>query len=146
MKAIILVFSLCILASNLEAKTSPCKNTIQLGKYRQGGILYKAENIHGSRGATLIIQDIFHWDGPKKKKIYDSKCKKIIGSLGLWALDWPYGERYYTRTGGSRDSGDSLAAKAYGAARSPGGIIIIDKTLSVRVKDFRKEEGFVRNP
>jgi len=123
-----------------------CKNTVDLGKFRQGGILYKPDNVHGGRGAPLIIQNFKYWYGGRSKKIYDSKCRKVIGRFGFWSLGFPYGERYYSRyIRGSWDSGASLARKAYRATRKRGGIVVINKRFSVRVKDFRFREGFVRS-
>ena len=127
-------------------KSLPCQNTIVLGKFKDGGILYKPENVHGGRGASFLLQNYKYWFGPTKKKIYDYNCKKLLGSVGLYSLGYAYGERYYARTGGSGDSGDSLYKKAMKAARKPGGIIVVDRHFSIRIKDFRKREGFVRDP
>lgn len=129
------------------AVPTKCKKVTQLSKFRQGGILYKPENEHGGRGASFLVQNFRYWYGPKKKKIYDSNCKKVIGRVVFWSLGFPYGERYYSRlVGGSWDSGASLAKKARAATRKRGGIIIVNSSLSVAIADFRKREGFVRNP
>lgn len=125
-----------------------CRNRkiIDLQKFGEGGILYKSDNEHGGRGATLIIQNFKYWYGGKQKKIYDSNCNKLIGAFGWWNLGFPYGERYYSRyIRGSWDSGASLALKAYRATRKRGGIVIISRRYAVRVKDFRYRDGFVRS-
>ncbi|NMC62161.1 MAG: hypothetical protein GYA55_03240, partial [SAR324 cluster bacterium] len=125
---------------------SRCKNTVQLGKFRDGGILYKPENVHGGRGVTFLVQNFKYWFGPKKKNIYDINCKKRIGSVVMWSRGYAYGERYYSRPYGSRDNGASLARKARNISGRPGGIVIVNREFSVRIKDFRKREGFVRAP
>ena len=146
-----LIFSVHFLgASNVAAQTvtdTKCKNTVQLADFRGGGILYKPENEHGSRGATFLVQHYKYWFGPKPKKIYDSKCQKVIGKFALWARGYAYGERYYSKmVGGSGDTGTSLYRKAKKATRSSGGIVVVNKDFSVRIKDFRVREGFVRAP
>ena len=125
---------------------SRCKNTVQLGKFRDGGILYKPENAHGGRGATFLVQNFKYWFGPRKKNIYDMNCKKRIGSVVMWSRGYAYGERYYSRPYGSRDNGTSLARKAKNISGRPGGIVIVNREFSVRIKDFREREGFVRSP
>ena len=132
-------------ASSAVAPKTECKNTVPLKTFRGGGILYKPENVHGGRGATLIIQNFKYWYGSKVKKIYDAKCKKVIGKVSFWSLGYPYGERYYSKMGGgSRDNGSSLALKARRASRRSGGIIVINRRFSVSIKDFKVREGFVR--
>ncbi len=122
------------------------RKIIELAKFKEGGILYKPDNVHGGRGATLIIQNFKYWYGGKKKRIFDSKCSKVIGAFGWWNLGFPYGERYYSRyVRGSWDSGASLARKAYRATRKRGGLVIISRKFAIRVKNFRYRDGFVRS-
>lgn len=125
---------------------SRCRNLVRLKKFRDGGILYKPINVHGARGATLIVQNFKYWYGSRKKNVYDVNCKKRIGVLGFWSRGWPYGERYYGKPYGSGDSGQSLARKAKKAAGSSGGIIIITRRFGVRINNFAEREGFVRSP
>ena len=72
-----------------------------------GGVLYKPENIHGGRGPTFVVQNTAERTGKQVIEVRDARCN-VVGSFGLYATDYPYGARYYTRTGGSGFDPDTL--------------------------------------
>lgn len=72
-----------------------------------GGVLYKAENVHGSRGPTFLVQNPTERTGKQVIEIRNARCEPIA-TLGLFATDQPYGARYYSLTGGSGHDAESL--------------------------------------
>ncbi len=77
-----------------------------------GGVLYKPINEHGGRGPSFLVQNTQERTGKRSLQIRSADCK-VIGRLGLWAVDFPYGARYYSKVkGGSSDNHISLWRKA----------------------------------
>ena len=83
-----------------------CKNIVSINSIPGGGVLYKSENIHGGRGPTFLVQNVAERTNKKVIEIRDARCQ-LVGAFGLYATDYPYGSRYYSRTGGTGfDPGD----------------------------------------
>ncbi len=76
-----------------------------------GGVLYKSENIHGGRGPSFLVQNPSERTGKQVIEIRNARCE-VIGALGLFATDQPYGARYYSRSGGSGHDGIDLLNEA----------------------------------
>jgi len=106
-----------------------------------GGVLYKAENIHGGRGPTFLVQNAAERTNKEVIEIRNARCE-VIGSFGLYATDQPYGSRYYTRTGGSGASDDDLLALA--SAVGSTNILVEGNGYWVRVVTPKAREGSVR--
>lgn len=77
----------------------------------EGGVLYKSENIHGGRGPTFLVQKVSERTNKTRLEIRNARCE-VIGAVGLFATDQPYGSRYYSRTGGSGHDGIDLLNEA----------------------------------
>jgi len=74
----------------------------------EGGVLYKSENIHGGRGPSFLVQKVSERTNKQTVEVRNARCE-VIGALGLFATDRPYGSRYYSRSGGSgQDAVDFL--------------------------------------
>lgn len=83
-----------------------CKNIVSINSIPGGGVLYKSENIHGGRGPTFLVQNVSERTNKEVIEIRDARCQ-LVGAFGLYATDYPYGSRYYSRTGGTGfDPGD----------------------------------------
>jgi hypothetical protein len=106
-------------------------------------VLYKSENIHGGRGPTFLVQNPSERTGKRSILIKDMQCR-TISSFGLWAVDWPYGARYYEGVaGGSRHSATAL----YNLARRAGSsaILVEGRNKWIKVNDPRMRQGNVHN-
>ena len=105
-------------------------------------VLYKSENIHGGRGPTFLVQNRAERTGKQVIEIRDARCH-VIGSFGLYATDYPYGARYYSRTGGSGASDQDLLARA----RAAGSTNILVEGVGgkwIRVKDPTLRDGTIQ--
>ncbi len=77
----------------------------------EGGVLYKSENIHGGRGPSFLVQKVSERTNKKTIEVRNARCE-VIGALGLFATDQPYGSRYYSRSGGTGQEGTEYLAIA----------------------------------
>ena len=111
MKFNLLFYLMVLLSPGLVlAETSKvCSQVVSIDSL--DGILYKPDNLHGGRGPTLLVQNPVEWTGKRKLVIRDLNCK-IISAFGLWQIDWPYGARYYERTGGGKHTATQLVKLA----------------------------------
>lgn len=73
---------------------------IKIGDVPGAHVLYKAENIHGGRGPSFLVQNVEQRTNKQVIEVRDARCR-VIGAFGLFATDYPFGARYYSRTGGS---------------------------------------------
>ena len=106
------------------------------------GIKYKPENLHGGRGPSWLVQNAYLRTGKKKIEIRDTKCK-LIGTFGLYATDYPYGARYYQKSGaGSKLSAQQLSTLAKKAG-SPSLLVEGPRAVWYIVKDPLQAEGTV---
>lgn len=105
------------------------------------GVLYKPSNLHGGRGPSFLVQNVAERTNKQVIEVRDAACN-LIGTLGLFATDQPYGSRYYSKSGGSGFEDDQL----YALARQVGSSNILIEGVNkwIRVKDPRAREGSVR--
>ena len=114
--AVLLAAPLFVSAESAVTKSlefdSVCKGKIvNIDSIPGGAVLYKSDNIHGGRGATFLVQNVSQRTGKEVLEVRNARCE-TIGALGLYATDFPYGARYYARTGGSGQSGADFLAQA----------------------------------
>ncbi len=106
------------------------------------GVLYKESNLHGGRGPTFLVQNSSEQTGKAKLLIKDMNCK-VISSFGLYAKDYPYGERFYEGVpGGAGHNADELYALARKAKSSA---ILVEGVNGkwIKVNDPRHRQGSV---
>lgn len=109
----------------------------------KGGVLYKPVNEHGGRGPSFLVQNTQERTGKRSLEIRSIDCK-VIGRLGLWAVDFPYGARYYSRVrGGSADTHISLWRKARRAGSEM--VLIEGKGRWLEVPNPKARAGGVNN-
>jgi hypothetical protein len=101
-------------SSSTSAPVS-CDNRVPIGQL--AGVLYKPENLHGSRGPTFLVQNVVERTNKKRIEIRDVLCRRI-SSFGLFSTDFPFGARYYQRSGGSGHTPQRLLALARRAGSS----------------------------
>ncbi len=105
------------------------------------GVLYKPDNLHGARGPTFLVQNAYERTKKKRIVIRDVNCK-IISQFGLYATDWPYGARYYQKSGGGKHS----ASQLYRLAKLAGSSNIFvegTKGRQIVITDPRKRQGTI---
>jgi len=103
------------------------------------GVLYKSENVHGGRGPTWLVKNVAERTHKKVIEIRNARCE-VIGSFGMFAEDGMYGDRYYTRTGGSGIDAEGLVREG----TKVGSYNILVEGVNgkwIRVKDPRNREG-----
>lgn len=122
---------------------TPCAGKVTpIGALAGGGVLYKAENVHGGRGPSFLVQNAQHRTNKQTLEIRDAYCRPIA-AIGLFRTDSPYGSRYYMRTGGTGQSDTELLA----LAQKAGSTNILIEGLNgswIRVRDPRNREGSVQ--
>lgn len=122
------------------ADTTPsCGTRVSISSL--SGVLYKTDNLHGGRGATMLFQNARERPGKRKLAVYDKNCK-ALGSFGLYKTDKPYGARYYTRTGGSGQSGSQFRSAALRSSGSPT-ILVEGRGKLIIVNDAGSRQGSV---
>ena len=94
-----------IAASQKTSNSGICQNVVSISDLP--GVLYKPINEHGGRGPTLIVKIKSERTGTKIRQIRDANCN-LIGTVGLASAEGPYGERYYSRSGGTNYSHTQL--------------------------------------
>ena len=134
-----IILSVGALGSIHPAYAEECTNIVSISNLR--GVLYKPENLHGARGPTLIVQNPIERTGKRRIQIRDLKCN-LISSLGLFSTDWPYGARYYSRSGGSKHTAKQLWTRARATSGSSG-ILIQGVNKWILIKNPLKREGEV---
>jgi len=115
-----------------------CANTVSISDLP--GILYKPINEHGGRGPTMIFQAGHRRTGKNKLVIRDANCN-VIASLGLASAQGPYGERFYSRSGGSGQSHTQLHALALQSAGSTNILIEGKGDLWIKIEDPENRQG-----
>lgn len=105
------------------------------------GVLYKPVNKHGARGPTFLVQNPIERTGKRRLQIRDVQCRRI-SSFGLFNTDFPFGARYYQRSGGSRHTPKQLLS----LAKKAGSTAILVEGVGgkwILVKNPRKREGII---
>ena len=74
-----------------------CSNVVSITKAR--GVLYKDSNLHGGRGLTALYQNPKEQTRTLRVELRTENGCRLIGTLGLFACDRPYGCRYYAAYG-----------------------------------------------
>jgi len=74
-----------------RAETLTCTSTVDVATLRN--VLYKNENVHGSRGRTFLDQDR-RLGGTSRLKVAGLNGN-VFSCFGLYACDRPFGCRYY---------------------------------------------------
>lgn len=103
------------------------------------GVLYKSENVHGGRGPTWLVKNTAERTHKKVIEIRNARCE-VIGSFGMFAENGMYGDRYYTKTGGSGIEADGLIAEG----NKVGSLNILVEGVDgkwIRVKNPTQREG-----
>ena len=129
---------------------TPCTTVEKLNTPHK---LFKADNVHGGRGITLIC-DLYVYKKDcrpcSSKKIYDSDGKQI-GKMGCYDPgNKPYGMRLYGGVpGGSYTSATKLLALARKSSTQSTNIFIDlstsqDKSYCLKVTNPTKREGAVK--
>lgn len=96
-------------AARLKSKaTATCTNVAALSTAH--GVLYKDSNLHGGRGLTALYQNPNERTGTRKIEIRTVNACSLIGTLGLYKCDSPYGCRYYAAYGSSPTKSKLVAA------------------------------------
>jgi len=122
-----------------QGASSPCGTVVSIDAVRW--VLYKPSNLHGGRGPTFLVQNPSERTGKNRLEIRDVNCK-VIAYFGLWAVDAPYGARYYQGIPrGSRFSAKKLAQAASRAGSSA--ILVQGKGKLIKIDDPRKRQGAV---
>jgi len=106
------------------------------------GVLYKPENLHGARGPTLLVQNAIERTKKRRIQIRDRNCK-LISTFGLFRTDYPYGARYYQKSGGSNHTARQLYQLSRKARGAGGGILVQGVDKWILIKDPRKREGII---
>lgn len=105
-------------------------------------VLYKPENVHGGRGPSFLVQNPAERTNKQSLEIRNARCE-VIGTIGLFRTDHPYGSRYYMRSGGTGQSDAELLAIAQQAGSSN---ILIEGVNGkwIRVKNPLLREGTIQ--
>ena len=131
-----------LLAGVTHASADDCSNVVSITSL--DGVLYKPDNLHGGRGPTLLVQNAGLRTGKRKIEIRDILCRKI-SSFGLYSTDWPYGARYYEKSGGGKHSATELRKLAKSAGST--NILVEGKKGSwILIQDPLVREGEVFSP
>ena len=94
--------------SHLRLGPTVCNGkVVPINSVPGSGVLYKSENIHGGRGPTFLVQNVSQRTNKQVIEVRNARCE-VVGTLGLFKTDQPYGSRYYSRTGGSGQDGQQL--------------------------------------
>lgn len=139
----LIVTLICISESvTMTAAAQDCSKRISIDSII--GVLYKSENLHGARGPTWLVQNPHYRTNKRKIQIRDIKCN-LISSFGLYATDFPYGARYYQKSGGSKHSAKQLKSLARRAGSSA---ILVEGTKGtwIVVNDPTKRQGTIFTP
>lgn len=143
--AILFCFSgaLSVSAQTIPFYQSPCSGkVVPIDAVPGGGVLYKAENIHGGRGPSFLVQNVSQRTNKQSLEIRDAYCRPIA-TIGLFRTDQPYGSRYYMRTGGTGQGADELL----NLTKPTGSTAILIEGVNgtwIRVKNPLNREGSVR--
>jgi hypothetical protein len=126
----------------LEGRSGRCRQIVDIDSLL--GVLYKPENLHGGRGPPFLVQNPTERTGKRRLEVRDLKCRKV-SSFGLFSTDFPYGARYYQRSGGN---GHSAAALRKLARRGGGTGILIEgiKGKWILVRDPTLRQGTIFDP
>lgn len=89
-----------------------CSRVVDISSLRN--VLYKPSNVHGGRGMTMLFQNKAEKTGKRKIQMRNCACTKTVGNFGLYADDYPYGERFYQQTGGSGNQVSEIIRKLGG--------------------------------
>lgn len=121
------------------ANDETCSNVVSIDSLRY--VLYKPSNLHGARGPTFLVQNPRERTGKRVIEVRDVNCKRI-GSFGLFATDFPFGARYYQRSGGSRLTAEQLLARArLGGSNA---ILVEGKNKWIRVNNPLNRQGTIK--
>lgn len=123
------------------SKTVCAGKVVPINSISGGGVLYKPSNLHGGRGPSFLVQNVAERTGKPRIEIRNARCE-VIGTLGLFATDQPYGARYYSKSGGSGLEDDQLLALARQVGSS--NILIEGVNKWIRVKNPTQRDGSVR--
>ena len=138
--AIFLSMLACVQAGSARAvDDATCANVVSIMDLK--GVLYKPENEHGDRGPTFLVQNPIERTGKRRIEVRDVRCRKI-SSFGLFSTDFPFGARYYQRSGGSRHTPKQLTT----LARKAGSTAILVEGVGgkwILVKNPRRREGII---
>lgn len=138
-KLALLIAAAVLLTAAAPASAADCSKRVPISKLF--GVLYKPENLHGARGPTFLVQNVIERTKKRKIEIRDIKCK-VISKFGLYATDYPYGARYYQKSGGGNHSDKQLYRMAKLAGSS---LILVEgaKGKWIEVPDPRKRAGTI---
>ena len=128
-----------VVADNTKVESvSPasCSKIVDISSLRN--VLYKSENLHGSRGMTILFQNPNERPGKKKLEMRNCSCNKKVGYFGLYATDYPYGARYYQQTGGSGNQLSTILGKLGGKC-----LLVEGKGKWIKVPDATKRSGSI---
>jgi hypothetical protein len=92
-------------SSAFAQSATDCSNQVSIMDLR--GVLYKPVNEHGGRGPSFLVQNPIERTGKKRLEIRDVNCK-LISRFGLYATDFPFGARYYEKSGGGKHDAKAL--------------------------------------
>lgn len=129
---------LVVTPSYSQTSTTICSTVVSINSL--DGVLYKPENLHGARGPTFLVQNPAERTNKKRLQVRDTNCK-LISTFGLFRTDFPYGARYYQKSGGSNHNARKLRQLA--KKSGTGGILIEGLKKWILVKDPTKREGVI---
>lgn len=138
--AVVVTNSARLAKALIVSKQETCSNVVSIDKLR--GVLYKESNLHGGRGPTFLVQNVNERTNKRKIEIRSVTCK-LIGSFGLFRTDFPYGSRYYQKTGGSNLNARQLLLKAL-VGGSSSAILVEGKGKWIRVDNPLRRQGNIR--
>ena len=108
-KYLVVVIGLAVLAASVSSagaehrrsharqKATNCSTVADISTAH--GVLYKDSNLHGGRGLTALYQNSAERTGTSTVQLRTVNGCKLIGTLGLYRCDFPYGCRYYAAYG-----------------------------------------------
>jgi len=108
MKYILAIAAALFVASTAQAETLTCSSIVDVKNLRN--ILYKNENVHGSRGRTFLDQDR-QFGGTRRLKVAGLNGN-VFSCFGLYRCDSPFGCRYYQATCSDTLSNANFISKA----------------------------------
>ena len=88
-----------------QEKTAPATNIcsgkiVPINSIPGNAVLYKPSNLHGGRGPSFLVQNVAQRTLKQTLEIRNARCEPIA-TLGLFRTDFPYGSRYYSKSGGT---------------------------------------------
>ena len=123
-----------------EAAGSACGAVVSIDALRW--VLYKPSNLQGGRGPTFLVQNPGERTNKRRIAIKNVNCK-LIGYFGLYRTDYPYGSRYYQKSGGSGLSAEQLTRLASKAGSTA--ILVEGRKKWIKVNDPRQRQGTIKN-